>query len=103
MNAAQSDSLHLGYLLRSWFLLLVYDGLNLFCVENNIRELSSFDVARLGHFALPEHPGPVRNAAIESLEYLHNYPLKYFLLDESKIPLNRARNVLMDLAKMVGH
>lgn len=101
LNAALSFPLRLGYRLRTWFLLLVYDGLNLYCYQNGLRELKSFNFERLSEFTQPSQPQPVKNAALESLEYLRNYPLKYFLLEESKIPLNSACNVLVDLSKVV--
>ena len=87
--------------MRTWFLLLVYDGLNLYCCQNGLRELRSFNFERLIEFTRPHLPQPVKNAALEGLEYLRNYPLKYFLLEESKIPLNSACNVLVDLSKVV--
>lgn len=100
LDAAQRCP-RLGYRLRTWFLLLVYDGLNLFCCQNGLRELKSFNCERLTEFTKPDLPEPVQNAARESLEYLRNYPLKYFLLEESKIPLNSACAVLVDLSKTV--
>jgi predicted nucleotidyltransferase len=103
LNAAQCYPLHLGYRLRTWFLLLVYDGLNLYCCQNHLQELRSFNFERLGELTQPDLPLPVKNAALESLEYLRNYPLKYFLLEESKIPLNSACSVLVDLSRVVRH
>jgi hypothetical protein len=101
LDAAQCCP-RLGYRLRTWFLLLVYDGLNLYCYRNGVRELRSFNCERLTEFARPDLPQPVRNGALESLEYLRNYPLKYFLLEESKIPLKSACSVLVDLSKIVA-
>jgi predicted nucleotidyltransferase len=101
LDAAERHPLRLGYRLRTWFLLLVYDGLNLYCAQSNIRELRSFNAERLTEFTRSELPQPVKDAAFESLEYLRNYPLKYFLLEESKIPLNSACNVLVNLSMIV--
>jgi predicted nucleotidyltransferase len=101
LDAAQCQSFRLGYRLRTWFLLLVYDGLNLYSKQNNVQELESFNAERLTEFTGPEFPRPVKDAAVESLEYLRNYPLKYFLLEDSKILLNSACNVLANLSKTV--
>jgi hypothetical protein len=100
LDAAQYHP-RLGYRLRTWFLLLVYDGLNLYCGQNGIRQLRSFNAERLAEFTRLSLPQPIKDAALESLEYLRNYPLKYFLLEESKIPLNSACNVLVNLSKIV--
>lgn len=103
MNAvAQRAHGRLDYRLRTWFLLLVYDGLNLFCKRKGIPELTSFDCLRLNDFLFPSFPRPVRCAAAVSVDYLHNYPLKYFLLEESKIPASRAGEILSDLVAEVS-
>jgi predicted nucleotidyltransferase len=100
IEEAQEQSARLSYRLRTWFLLLVYDGLNLFFVRNNNPELKSFNAARLEQCTSSAFPKPIREAALESLEYLRNYPLKYFLLEESKISVVRACAVLDQLAKL---
>lgn len=97
VDAAQNHP-YLGYRLRTWFLLLVYDGLNLFCQSHKTPTLTLFSADRLVKLAVGNFPLAVRDAALQSLEYLRNYPLKYFLLEESKIPLERACTVLTQLS-----
>jgi predicted nucleotidyltransferase len=99
LDATQYCAFSLGYRLRTWFLLLVYDGLNLYCRNKHIQELSSFNSERLLEFTSERFPEAVRVAAAQSIEYLRNYPLKYFLLEESKIPLSRACTILTELAQ----
>ena len=101
LEAAAVHPQRLGYRLRTWFLLLVYDGLNLYASRHNVRELSSFTEKGLRDFSGSCFPPQVRDAALESLEYLHNYPLKYFLLEDSKIPVLRASDVLLSLSEIV--
>jgi hypothetical protein len=97
VNACSTESRRLGYRLRTWFLLLVYDGLNLFCEREGMVLLNSFNEKRLSQLTEPELPVPVRRSAFEALDYHRNYPLKYFLLEKSKIPVAQACKALTEL------
>jgi hypothetical protein len=103
LTAAMNYPMRLGYRLRTWFLLLVYDGVNLYSRDAGLRALTSFNeqplVGLMNSEAVPE---PVRRAATLGVEYLRNYPLKYFLLEDSKIPTNDACSCLLDLARLVS-
>jgi predicted nucleotidyltransferase len=101
LSATQSHQGGLGYRMRSWFLLLVYDGLNLFCRCNGLPELRSFNAETLSNFTAEGMPKPIVRAALLGLEYLRNYPLKYFLLDESKISLSDACSALVALSALL--
>jgi hypothetical protein len=101
LTEATSRPFRLGYRLRTWFLLLVYDGLNLYLRKNGNSELTSFNEYRLEGITKAQFPNAVRDAATQSLEYLRNYPLKYFLLEESKIPVNDACSTLLALSELV--
>ncbi|MFZ0737234.1 MAG: nucleotidyltransferase domain-containing protein [Candidatus Acidiferrales bacterium] len=84
----------LDYRLRMWFLLLVYDGLNLYCSKVGSKPLTSFSEPALRGLVDSESPEPVCCAVGETISYLHRYPLKYFLSEESKINARNARAIL---------
>jgi predicted nucleotidyltransferase len=92
----------LDYRLRMWFLLLVYDGLNLYSSKIGIKPLTSFSEPALRGLLTRESPEPIRCAVEETLGYLRRYPLKYFLSDESKIKASGARRILYGLSDEVG-
>ena len=103
LDAALRHPLRLGYRLRTWFLLLVYDGLNLYLRNENLPVLNSFSELPLSRLVTPANaPEPVRQAASLGLEYLRNYPLKYFLLEDSKIPTDEACSCLFNLTKVIS-
>jgi predicted nucleotidyltransferase len=100
VRACSNGTTPLGFRLRSWFLLLVYDGLNAYCERNGRRSLilNSFSESALGHLVDPVLPRPVRNAAAKSLEYLRNYHVKYSLSEERRVHANQACTILEELA-----
>jgi predicted nucleotidyltransferase len=91
----------LNYRLRTWFLLLVYDGLNLYCHRADVPTLTSFKPRSLLRMASSQSPFSVATAAKQTLEYIHDYRLKYFLCREAKIKADRASDVLRSLAREV--
>lgn len=84
----------LDYRLRMWFLLLVYDGLNLYCSKVGSKPLTNLSEPALQSLVGGECPAPVCCAVEETISYLHRYPLKYFLGEESKINAGSARAIL---------
>jgi hypothetical protein len=89
----------LNYRLRMWFLLLIYDGLNLYRCKIGIPGLTSFSVNSLEEMAGATWPISVSDAATESLNHIRNYPLKYFLSEDAKINGERATHILQALAE----
>lgn len=97
------DEVHgLEYRMRVWFLLLVYDGLNLYFRQRRLPTLHSFDICNLTSFDSAAHPEAVRVAIREAIEYMRSYPLKYFLLENARIPSERAQATLSGLADLVS-
>jgi predicted nucleotidyltransferase len=94
-------SMPLDFGLRSWFLLLVYDGLNLYCRKHGRSELTSFREAALTELDEPALPKPVRAAAAQSVDYLKNYHRKYMLSQGFKISSDRACHILNELAAAI--
>lgn len=92
----------LDYRLRMWFLLLVYDGLNLYLEGRGMPTLTDLTEQSLAETALPTHPKRVREASERALDYLHRYPLKYFLDESSRIAAGNAQRVLFDLCDEPG-
>jgi len=84
----------LDYRLRMWFLLLVYDGLNLYCSRVGRRTLNNLSDLALRSLLGTKEPKAISDAISETREYLSRYPLKYFLSDESKIGALKAREIL---------
>lgn len=89
----------LDYRLRMWFLLLVYDGLNFYCSKLGTTPLNAFSESALRPLMNRTCPKPVRAAAEEAILYLHRYPLKYFLSQETRIDAQNAREILRQLSK----
>jgi hypothetical protein len=92
----------LDYRLRTWLLLLIYDGLNIFCRNQGLTPLRGFEEQELVHLNSPCFPRSVRAAAGEVLNYMRSYPLKYFLAPRAKIRGSLARQLLIDLAAGVS-
>ena len=84
----------LDYRLRMWFLLLVYDGLNLYCSSIGSEPLTNLSESALLRLAGRNAPEPIRSAVEQTIEYIHRYPLKYFLSEEAKISAHAARMIL---------
>lgn len=102
LNIAVNYPRRLGYCLRTWFLLLVYDGINLYLSKDKHPILTSFSELPLLTIAMSDSaPEPIRRAASLGCEYLRNYPLKYFLLEDSKIDSHDAFNSLLDLRNLM--
>jgi predicted nucleotidyltransferase len=102
LNAAISHRSRLGYRLRTWFLLLIYDGINLFLRKEDYPALTSFSESPLIALTSSDFaPEAIRRAAHLGAEYLRNYPLKYFLLEDSKIPTDEACSSLVELASVI--
>ena len=103
LKAANGRPYRLDYRLRTWFLLLAYDGINLYSKENRQRELSCFgEEPLLEILSSRGTPDSVQRAASLVIEYLRNYPLKYFLLEDSKISATDACSCLYDLCRLRG-
>lgn len=62
--------LALDYRLKTWFLMLVFDGLNLFCAKYGLRELVSLDETTMCYLSSSSFPSSVQAAAREVLSYL---------------------------------
>lgn|SRR5215469_3873101 len=90
----------LNYRLRTWFLLLVYDGINLHCRRANTPPLTSFQAERLQEIALCLPPSAAI-AATQTLEYIRDYHLKYFLNKDTKISTKRGIDALQMLASEI--
>jgi len=88
----------LDYRLRMWFLLLVYDGLNLYLSARGEEELTDLKERSLAALVGPKNPRGIRDAARETIEYLRRYPMKYFLSEKSKISKENARRILLRLS-----
>lgn len=102
VGAARSRRGRLSYGLRAWFLLLVYDGLNMFCQKEGLPPLIGFAEDNLILLSSPGIPGGARSAAGEVLSYMRSYPLKYFLDRGRGLDTSRAEQVLSDLARVTG-
>jgi hypothetical protein len=87
----------LNYRLRMWFLLLVYDGLNLFCRKSAIRPLTSFHADRLEALLSASVPPAVSGAAEQVLSHIRDYRLKYFLSDRTRVEKETSINTLSAL------
>jgi predicted nucleotidyltransferase len=89
----------LGYKLRTWFLMLLYDGLNLFSELHGFPLLTGFTEENLLGLIASDAPLEIRTAASVGLDYLRNYPLRYFLFGRSKIPVSQACNALLGIER----
>jgi predicted nucleotidyltransferase len=92
----------LDYRLRMWFLLLAYDGFNLYCKQACRKELCDLAENSLLGLTLADGPDPIVRAAQETIKYIHRYPLKYFLDEESKISSQIACYLLRGINDLVG-
>src|SRR5437016_409982 len=95
--ASERQNRGLDYRLRVWFLLLIYDGLNLYCKSADREPLVGFRDEPLKELSDSEAPSAIRAAARDTIEFIRRYPLKYFLEEEEKISPIRARRVLKDV------
>lgn len=102
LNATQSGPRRLDYRLRSWFLLLVYDGLNLFCVSEGLPPIRSMDQQQLTILQAYRCPPSIEEATDTVLRYLKSYPLKYFLRNDTKIDTQLARRILRNVSLAGG-
>jgi predicted nucleotidyltransferase len=99
---AAGRSRGLDYRLRTWFLLLAYDGFNLYCKQARRRELCDLAESSLLELTLADGPDPIVRTALETIKYIHRYPLKYFLDEESKISSQIACYLLRGISDLVG-
>jgi predicted nucleotidyltransferase len=97
VEACANGRERLGYKLRTWFLMLLYDGLNLYCGLNDFPAMVDFTEGKLLEFIASDTPLEIRTAASVGLDYLKNYPLRYFLLERSKIPVSQACRALVGI------
>jgi len=97
LMASERQTRGLDYRLRVWFLLLVYDGLNLYCKSAGRKPLVGFRIGLLMELRDSGAPPAIRAAAGDTIDFIRRYPLKYFLEEEEKISPNRARRVLEDI------
>jgi predicted nucleotidyltransferase len=87
-----------NYRLRMWFLLLVYDGINLVCKKSSIPSITSFQPDRL-EALISTSPFPAVSVAADLvISYIRNYRLKYFLSDRMKMEKENCLRVLRELA-----
>ena len=91
----------LDYRLRTWFLLLVYDGFNQYCLQTGLKELTSLSESSLAQLIDADGPDPISRAAHETIAYIHRYPLKYFLDENSKISGHIACHLLHGISDLV--
>jgi hypothetical protein len=84
-----------------WFLLLVYDGLNLYRRKAGIPALTCFEPASLENMTAADLPSSVVLTANETLNYIRGYSLKYFLSQGAKIDAGCSGNMLRKLAEEV--
>lgn len=96
-SACSSAPSTLGYGMRTWFLLLMYDGLNLFARRDNVQPLSSFTEPELLRFVDLQHPAPVQAAAQQGLTYIRNYHTKYVLSPARRMSSRDAAYILQGL------
>lgn len=95
--ASERQTRGLDYRLRVWFLLLVYDGLNLYCRSTGREPLIGFRNGPLMELRDSGASPAIRAAAGDTIDFIRRYPLKYFLEEEERISPNRARRVLEDI------
>jgi predicted nucleotidyltransferase len=99
VDVCRARARRLGYRLRTWFLILLYDGLNLYCAHNHLPQLRSFAESVLTDLVQSNLPLEIRNAASVGIDYFRNYPLRYFLLERSKIPVAQACSALQGITR----
>jgi predicted nucleotidyltransferase len=100
-SATAGSCKSLDYRLRMWFLLLVYDGLNLYLGKIGQLELTDLREGSLQRVAESQKAIVIRAAARETVEYLHRYPLKYFLSEQARISVRKARQIVADLSATI--
>lgn len=98
INASKTGNTTLLYKLRSWFLLLVYDGLNIYARKRHKSEITSFSENTLRSFTSRREPEPVIAAASQSLSYIRNFHIKYSFSEEQRIRVDDACRILEGLA-----
>lgn len=88
----------LNYRLRTWFLLLAYDGINLHCQRNGVAPMVSFQRQCIESMLSKPLPSSVANTARQVLDHVRDYRLKYFLSEGAKIKTESAIAGLQALA-----
>jgi predicted nucleotidyltransferase len=103
LNAIGPHERAFDYRLRMWFLILIYDGLNLYFERATGRTLTSLSLPELnGLIDLDTAPSNVTAAIRQTIEYLESYPLKYFLDENCKIKADRARRILLGMCEEIN-
>jgi predicted nucleotidyltransferase len=100
-SAAAADHQRLNYKLRTWFLLLAYDGLNLYLRSVGLPPLISLETAALEKVLSEPLPSQVANAALQTLSCIRDYRLRYFLNKDAKVSADWASQVLCALADVL--
>lgn len=88
----------LNYRLRTWYLLLAYDGINLYCQKEGIPPLTSFRPECLEKVQSRSIPSSVASAVRQTLRHIRDYRLKYFLNKDARINAECASDTLRSLA-----
>jgi predicted nucleotidyltransferase len=96
--AAVGRCQRLNYRLRTWFLLLAYDGLNLYCQSFERPTLTSLRPEILEDVLSYHPPSAVVILTEKVLECTRDYRLKYFLHNDAKVSAVRAIDSLRALA-----
>jgi len=80
---------------------LAYDGFNLYCRKVGRKGLMNLAETSLVDLTQVDGPDPIARAARETIKYIHRYPLKYFLDEESKISGQIACHLLKEMSDLV--
>jgi predicted nucleotidyltransferase len=100
-SAVGGRSRGLDYRLRMWFLLLAYDGFNQYCIKEGKPQLRDLAENSLLELTNSDEPDPIARAAWETIRYIHRYPLKYFLNEDSRISSGIASHLLRELSDVL--
>jgi len=100
-ESAANESKKLNYRLRTWFLLLAYDGLNLYSRTVGCPPLTSLSTESIEALASRDLPPSVAATALLTLECIRDYRLKYFLGNDTNGRPERAVTALHELAHSI--
>jgi predicted nucleotidyltransferase len=99
--AASSAYRRLNYRLRTWFLLLAYDGLNIHLKQERRAPLSSFEISGLDEVLSRSNPLGAASVAAQARTCIQDYHLRYFLSHDAKANTDSACHALNALAIVV--
>jgi len=91
----------LNYRLRTWFLLLAYDGLNLYSRAAGYPTLTSLGAESIEALVSRDLPHSALGTALLTLECIRDYRLKYFLGNDTSGRPERAVTALHELAHSI--